>query len=267
MTGCLTNELLREVTQANANVVKTSLQRLIKKGYISRNSAKKSKSGRGGFTYFAITHQIRDEVIHERRLLEKSTRLGNDLVNTYDKPLGNNRVTYQETFCPSSSSNNKTTTNTLSAEWQFDLSPYAKFSFTVVQLQQLAARGLSASLVEQSLIEFNYDHENNALPRINSSNLNFLMGLLRNGNAYVSQSYRDEQQTILAEMARRAEHKHKKLLEERFWAWEGNLSEEDRATIMAKLPCHLLVLHRAYGVKHDDVKKWFFDYFMSAQGY
>jgi hypothetical protein len=133
-------------------------------------------------------------------------------------------------------------------------------------LKQISSLGIiSAVDVEQSLIEFSYDFDNNTLPPIKTSKINFLMGLLRSGHSYVSESFKSEQETMILEMAKRAEGKRKSLLEANFIAWEINLSEEEKIDIIKKLPTHLMVLHRIHGINNPEVKNWLFSYYLSKE--
>ena len=173
------------------------------------------------------------------------------------------------TTSPSSSSsvlNIKETTTQLSDEWNFDITPYAKFGFMASQLKQLASCGvISAADVEQSLIEFNYDLTNNALPVIKTGKINFLMGLLRSGHSYVSEGFKTEQEALISEMASRAESKRKKLLEDSFLAWEGNLSNEERKEVENKIPLNLRVLFNVHGLSNLEVKNWLFNYYLQIK--
>jgi hypothetical protein len=174
-------------------------------------------------------------------------------------------ATQPATSISSSSSLNikETTTTELSNEWDFDISTYTRFGFTTSQLKQLASLGvISATNVEQSLIEFSYDLDNNALPVIKTGKINFLMGLLRAGNSYVSEGFRSEQEAMILEMARRAEGRRKDLLDAKFIAWEAALNDEERKEIVNKLPAHLTVLHRTYGVGNAEIKNWLFNYYL-----
>lgn len=95
-------------------------------------------------------------------------------------------------------------------EWSFDIAPYSQFGFTKSQIRQLASLNtISASDVEQSLIQFNYDLENNALPFIETNKINFLMGLFRSGSTYVSEGFKNEQEPMIEKMARRASRQQK----------------------------------------------------------
>ena len=106
----------------------------------------------------------------------------------------------------------------------------ARFGFYPTQLKQLASLGtVSAAGVEQSLIEFGHDLDNGTLPKIKTNKINFLMGLLRSGNLYVSEGFQNEQEALVIEMARRTQAKRQKLLEAKFEAWEGPLGEEEKA--------------------------------------
>lgn len=162
--------------------------------------------------------------------------------------------------------NIKETTTELDNEWNFDITPYSKFGFMTSQLKQLASLGvISAMEVAQSLIEFNHDLDNNALPqKMNTGKLNFLMGILRKGQSYVSEGYKNEEEAIISEMARRAEDKRKKLIEDKFVAWEASLSDEERKKIEDKIPLNLRVLFRVHGLSNLEVKNWLFNYYLQA---
>ncbi len=113
--------------------------------------------------------------------------------------------------CSSSFKDLKTTTTEIGDEWNFDIAPYHQFGFTKTQVKQLATSGaISAADVEQSLIEFNHDLDNNALPSIKTTKINFLMGLLWKGQSYVSEGFRNERDTMIAEMARNEHQKNEK---------------------------------------------------------
>jgi YVTN family beta-propeller protein len=97
----------------------------------------------------------------------------------------------------------KTTTTEIGDEWNFDITPFAQFGFTKTQIKQLAtSSAISAADVEQSLIEFSYDLDNNALPSIKTTKINFLMGLLWKGQSYVSEGFKSEQELMISEMAK-----------------------------------------------------------------
>ena len=131
---------------------------------------------------------------------------------------------------------NKTTTNLVEV-WNFEITLYARFEFMPSHIKQIASFGIiSAVDVEQSLIELSYDFDKNVLPIIKTSKINFLMGLLRTGHAYVSEAFRGEQEAIILEMAREAEARPKNLLEAKFEAWEANLSNEDKKEMERQPP-------------------------------
>lgn len=183
--------------------------------------------------------------------------------NTIDNKVASQPAT--STSCSSSFKDLKTTTTEIGDEWNFDITSYARFGFTKTQIKQLATSGvISAIDVEQSLIEFSYDLDNNTLPPIKTNKINFLMGLLWKGQSYVSEGFRNEQEATITEMARRARtaEKRESLLKEKFEAWEAELSNEERNEIEKRLPTHLMVLNRSYGIINPEVKNWYWDYFI-----
>jgi biotin operon repressor len=256
VTEPLAIEHLTSALKRTQNAIKTSIKRLQKKGCIIRV---KFKNGRGGWSQY----EIPEDIYHEAIQHETEYKIGTKWVQTGYKQGSEPGTELSTNTLSSSSELIKTTTTELSNEWNFDISPYARFGFSISQIKQLAMLGIiSATDVEQSLIEFSYDLDNNILPPIKTNKINFLMGLLRRGHSYVSETFKNEQQEIISEMARRAAVKQKSLMEEKFAAWEASLSEHDRKNILDKLPTHLIAVEKLYGVMNKEIKEWYFNYFI-----
>jgi predicted transcriptional regulator len=241
--------------------IKTSIARLCEKAVLKISSY---KNGRGGWSVYEIP-----EIVY-KELLQMETQHKLHTNQTQSRHKVDTKLNTQLNTNASSSSSSldlkETTTTELADEWNFDIASYARFGFTATQLKQVASLGnISATDVEQSLIEFSYDLDNNALPPIKTNKINFLMGLLRAGHSYVSEGFKNEQDAMIAEMARRAEDKRKNLLEAKFAAWEAALNDEERKEIVNKLPTHLTVLHRTYGVSNVEVRSWLFNYYLQVK--
>jgi len=256
-TEALTLEYIENSLKHSAGAIKTTIQRLEKKGCIARVEF---KNGRGGWSRYELPDSIYHDVIRS----ESDNKLATNREQTGNK-VASQPATEPATSasCSSSFKDLKTTTTEIGDEWNFDITPYAHFGFSKTQVKQLATSGvISAADVEQSLIEFSYDLDNNALPSIKTTKINFLMGLLWKGQSYVSEGFKNEHEAMIAEMARRAAEKRENLMKAKFEAWEAGLGDDERKVIESKLPTHLTVLHRTYGVSNTEVKKWYFDYFM-----
>ncbi len=259
-TEALTLEYLSTMIKSSPGAIKTTIQRLEKKEYLLRVSF---KNGRGGWSKYEVPDSVYHDVIRH----ETSNKPTTNWQQT-DNKVASQPATELATSPSSSSSvlNIKETTTQLSDEWGFDITPYAKFGFMASQLRQLAScGGISAADVEQSLIEFNHDLASNALPVIKTGKINFLMGLFRSGHSYVSEGFKTEQEALISEMASRAESKRKKLLEDGFLAWEGNLSNEERKEIENKIPLNLRVLFNVHGLSNLEVKSWLFNYYLQIK--
>jgi DNA-binding PadR family transcriptional regulator len=259
-TEALTLEYMSIALKRSTGAIKTTIQRLEKKGCIFRVAF---KNGRGGWSKYELT----DNVYHDVLRSEAASKLTTKWQQTENK-VASQPTTEPATSTSSSSSTlniKETTTTQLNDEWSFDITPYAKFGFMTSQLKQLASLGvISAMEVEQSLIEFNYDLTYNMLPAIKTGKINFLMGLLRSGHSYVSEGFKNEQEAMITEMANRAESKRKKLLEDKFVAWEDNLGDEERKEIEDKIPLNLRVLFRVHGLSNLEVKNWLFNYYLQT---
>lgn len=259
-TEALTLEYISISLQTSTGAVKTTMQRLEKKGCLLRVAF---KNGRGGWSKY----ELPDNVYHDALRSETGNKVTTNWQQT-DNKLATKPATELATSSSSSSSIlniKETTTTQLDNEWNFDITPYAKFGFMTSQLKQIASLGvISAMDAEQSLIEFNYDLTNNTLPVIKTGKINFLMGLLRSGHSYVSEGYKNEQEAMISEMAHRAEEKRKKLLEDKFVVWEASLSDEERKKIEDKIPLTLRVVLRAHGVSNLEVKNWLFNHYLQT---
>lgn len=259
-TEALTLEHISTALKCSTGVVKTTIQRLEKKGCLLR---KEFKNGRGGWSKY----ELPDNIYHDAVRSETDNKVATKWQQT-DNKVATKPATEPTTSLSSSSSIlniKETTTNQLSDEWSFDISPYSKFGFTLSQLKQLSSLEIiSAADVEQSLIEFHHDLTNNMLPAIKTGKINFLMGLLRSGHSYVSEDFKNEQEALISEMANRAESKRKKLLEDRFVVWESSLTQEERKAIEDRIPLPLRVALRAHGVNNLEVRTWLFNYYLQA---
>jgi hypothetical protein len=260
VTYSLTNNTISEMLDMPRHSVKTTMQRLKSKGHVI---VTEFNDGRGGWSRYTLPEEFFNDIPQSERVLKGAVK------GTQRDYKGNNKGNTQgdtNRFSSSSILNIKETTTRLGDEWNFEITPYARFGFTTSQIKQLASLSvISAVDVEQSLIEFNYDLENNALPPIKTTKINFLMGLLRAGHAYVSEGFKNEQDAMITEMAKRAEAKRKNRIEEKFGAWEAGLSDEERKEIENKLPTHLMVLHRAHGVSNAEVRNWLFNYYLQVK--
>ena len=261
----VTNPLTLEYISGHLNrtkvSVKNTLQHLEKKGIVTRY---KFKNGRGGWTQYELPDVIYNEILQLETDYKPAINWLESGYKVDSKPASKPAIT------PSSSSSLKDlkTTTTSQSEllngWDFDISAYAKFGFTQTQIKQLAPlEVISAQDVEQSLIQFAYDLENDKLPPIKTSKLNFLMGLLRSGSKYVSEGYRNQQDAMILEMARRGRAKQESLLNAQYEAWAAALTDEQKINVENKMPTHLIVLYRTYGVNNAEIRKWLFDYYLA----
>lgn len=242
---------LANAAQCTIGSAKTSLSRLIDKKVVIRHPGKAS---RGGHMVLGVTKEIQAATIQAQKIL----------FNPASSLLTGNKTSNESgNISPFSSSNILKTTTNLDDEWNFNIEAFAKIGFTLLQLKQLANLGtLNPNEVEQSLIEFTFDFENGSLPKnIRTSNINFLMGLLRRGTPYVSESYRTEQERIDAEMAKRATERKKQIMEERFMAWESSLTVEDRKKIEQEVPPGLRSFYLTEGISSPLVREFMFKYF------
>jgi hypothetical protein len=248
---------LSSALEIHLGSIKTSIKRLCEKEFIKINSF---KNGRGGWSVYEIYDHIYKELLQ----METQYKLHTNLTQSGYK-VDTKLNTQPDTTLSSSSSilNIKETTTRVVDGYNFDISIYEKnFGFKLSHLRQLASLNVITALdVEQSLLEFNYDLENNSLPVIKTNKLNFLIGLLRTGNCYISENYRNEQEQAIKLMAERTKKKKQMLLEEKFVTWEASLSTEAMAKILHNiLPRHLINEYKSEGMT-SQIKRILFSYY------
>ncbi len=251
-------EILKELRLKSTNVVKTSLYRLVKKGFLIRKAGKK---GRAGWVMFQIPFGLYQQLIVELD--------GEWITNRkqIDNNKGSKQITEQVTS-PSSSSNNiyinKTTTkesdylenleNPISSninqqnifglpdEWM-QINTTALKNLSHSHLKQLYQKNqLTAEQVQESIDAFAFDLEkNNKKALIHGDEVNFLMGiLLKRGMPYTPpdnyESPRDRAMRIYLEKKREQQQKRKQMQRQlmglEFEEWYSNLTTEQKKEII-----------------------------------
>jgi predicted transcriptional regulator len=242
ISGCITNEALREITKTTANTVKTAVQRLIKKGFIKRNPDKNGKRGKGGFSSFIITKDVRDGVIIEKRAPRISNQLVTQLVTPNSNQLVTNKESNREPNTLSSSLNIKNTTTELSKEWQdINIEPLKEIGFTENRLWKLKNHGIDRKALQASIDHFAFDlKHNNKAASIKKTPIEFFMGIMLHDGYYTPPANYESPQ----EKARRLyiEHEEAKsketaamierLLNVEFEKWYEGLSDEQKNEIL-----------------------------------
>jgi hypothetical protein len=241
ITSPLSTEHLANTCQTTKFSVQKTIQRLENKKVISRNSF---KNGRGGWTRYELSDAIFQEIMHE----EMQSKLRTNLGQTQDKPRSEPRTELRTS--PSSSSsyiNNKTTTTEstrdLTEEWQaIDMEPLKDIGFTAIHLTQIAQQGkLSAEIVQDSIYAFDFDLKNNRKGATLKGNpLNYLMGILRNGQPYAPpsnyESPQDREMRIYLKRKREIENaraaKEDELIKLTFAEWEREQSEDNKQALL-----------------------------------
>jgi hypothetical protein len=258
VTKALSLEYIEKAINKTKGSIKNTLQHIEKKGVIKRF---KFKNGRGGWTQYELPDDIYNEIFQ--------FEIGNKPTINWQET--DNKVTSKPTSKPaievssSSSLNINKTTTELSAEWEFDLTPYAKFKFTKTHLKQIAGVGsVSAEEVRKSLEHFSYDfdYDKEAIKKIRDP-IRLLMKCWREGNMYRSSTYIDPEEAVEQEMAERTENYRRQQQENKLKIWEAGLNETERKKMLKEMPSHLTTAYDAYGIKHEQTKNWLIEYYMS----
>jgi predicted transcriptional regulator len=265
ITEALTLEHIAKPLKRSIGAVKTTIQRLEKKGCLIRVGF---KNGRGGWSRY----EVPDYIYHDALRNETENKVATKWQQSDNKPVSQ-PTTEPATRAFSSRSilNNKESTTELGEEWKFDIKPHSRWGFYETQLKQLYALGVwTADQVEQALIEFDFDEENNFLPKTIRSKIHYFMGILRGKpeenkqpSLYSSVNYRNQLEVELAEKARELEEKRKRDTENKCIIWEASLDDESRKRIEKEIPMRLMASYKAHGVSNPEVKQWFVQYYVS----
>lgn len=233
----ISNESLKQLTNADKDTIKTATQRLVNKNLISRGYGKK---GRGGFAIFCITDEIRNAVIDA----QKRSSSNNGLVTNW--------VTNKESISTYSSGSNINTTTKeidnknsmdISSNWEnIDIEPLSSIGFTKTHLRQIILDDkLPSDLVQDSIFAFSFDLENNNKQRnLKTVPLNYFMGILRSGKPYAPPANYESPQVaalrIYLERKKELDQKRQVMEDELFQIafkeWESKLNVEEKESII-----------------------------------
>lgn len=236
-TGPLETSKIAKHINTSVDSVKTSIKRLIDKGFIFRNTGRRA---RGGFVSFYIQQEILDIVNEQKKIfVVHSSQLNS--YNVYREQLENNYAYI--------SSNNKINTITKSKEiipeeWSnVDYESLHHIGFSKTQIMQLIDKA-DPNIVQESINHFAFGLENNQKLKKYDDPLNVLMGVLRKGQAWFEKDYRSPKEIAQLQLIeiKKAEIERKKQIEEEMYKlafdeWQNNLGKqkiEELATTLRK---------------------------------
>ena len=250
-TGEISSKNFDHLLEMPRNSRETAIKRLVKKYLILRE---RGKNGLNGTLTLSVTETVKSEALTylSSKPYDQALHL-NSLSNVISN-LKTNRVQKGFNIYSSSYIYNKTTTTEESSEilpqeWrELDLSELQKrgIRFGQEHLLQIypIIKKYSVLDFQESLDGFVYDLDNGKTPRFRIGPLNFLLGIYKAGNLYVSESYISPENKLILEMAERAEKKQKELEEANFNIW---LDTQDLTTLEHKLPPDMRVDFKVNG--------------------
>lgn len=245
----MTLDHLSELTNSGKKSIKTTINRLKKKGYIGVANC---KTGRGGWVQYSINQELYTDLL-------KQDGIGNGVTN--GKQTGNKRVTQaitQAITTPSSSSssiNITTTTNAydggLILEQKnpmletIDIEPLAHINFTKSHLAQILKQSnLDNESIQESIYAFAFDLEhNNKAKSLKTSSLNTFLGILLKGKPYLPpenyESPSDKAMRLYLENKRKQQEKRQAMEKEAYdfvmGEWIESLSPAEKNKILADI--------------------------------
>ncbi|MBF0315642.1 MAG: hypothetical protein HQK52_19635 [Oligoflexia bacterium] len=260
ITPPMTIECLAQASEAPIPSTKTAIDRLKKKLVLT---VKQSKTGRGGWSVFALTNSIFNEMLQletgnkqvtniqqtDNKEVTNIQQTGNKQVTNIQQTgvtTGNKQVSQQVTTASSSNSsifNNNINTNTTSegsnfeSEWKEIQTPeiLKGLGFGRNIIDQVRNRGyLPAEKLQESLDNFAHDIACNQLltknPNLNA--VRYFMGATKKSQVWISSGFRDPEEEALdnlikkrAEQLRQKKEKEEKLKNIEFELWLADLPE------------------------------------------
>lgn len=248
VTPCLSLEYISENSKIKIGSIKTSIQRLMKKGFLKKIAF---KDGRCGWVQFTLTPSTYSELFQAETMGDLSYISFNKFIKPDTKV-----DTKPDTSGDSSSSviNIKTTTTNSSAVGEFpngwqevNYSSLDDIGFTQTHLLQLSKiKLLEPGIVQDSIDHFAFDlKHNNKASSIKGDPLNFFMGIVSRRGAYTAPSnYIDPVLEAMNAYHKSKEQSEKqkteieqKIQEIEFRTWHDSLSDSE---IHALLPEEIL---------------------------
>ncbi len=228
-TGPIDTKLLSLNINTSYGSTKTSINRLIQKGFLSRKQGKRAK---GGYINLGIPSEV-IHVITNLRQQTKSTQLLSSILNTNPRQLDNKLA--NDLLHNSSNINN---TTTIPEDWEnIDITPLEEFGFNKLRLQQLVQFN-SPSVVQESINHFAYALKHNPNTKKYTQDgknpINVLMGVLRKGSNWFEANYESPKDKALREFLERKKKEkenREKIINDlmllEFEDWRQALSEDE----------------------------------------
>lgn len=231
-TGQIDTISIAEYAETSIGSIKTSLNRLINKGFVKRLPG---KTARGGYLNLVITEDVK-EVFTDFSLDPRKASNSVDFVQFIRKQLGNKEPLY--------SSSNITTTKTdinknlLPDDWeQINYTCLEHIGFTQLQLKQLVNL-TTPEAVQESIYHFAYGLEHNPKFKKYTEPLNVFMGVVRKGQMWIEQNYVSPQEMAQKQLLekKKAERERLKILADEAFElareeWLDGLDETEKENI------------------------------------
>lgn len=232
----LTLEYVAAHLNTSTKTIKTTIQRLILKGYLERAE---TKNGRGGWTKYILPDLVYQTMLQSETVNKAETNRKQSVIQTVS-------TTVNKPLSSSSSNNiNITTTTELPKNWlSIDISSLLEFGFTKNHLSQLYKLGtFSPEIIQDSIEHFSFDlRNNNKASEIKTNPLSYFMGILKRSGMYLApanyESPKDRSMRIYLtkqkELKQKREVMENELLEIAFFEWEGQLSDKEREQLVTE---------------------------------
>jgi predicted transcriptional regulator len=243
VTEQLSLEHIAQCLKTSSGAIKTTLQRLVKKGCLMRIGF---KNGRGGWSTYELPESIFTEMLRQ----ETNNKLTTNWQQTGNKLVAEPATEPATAFSSSSSnflnSSNSKTTTTVPEEFDgIDIEPLRQYGFTEKHLIQIIERSnFTKQMIQDSLDAFAFDlKKNNKAAKLKSTPLDCIMGTLTKGRHYnPPENYISPQQESARQYleAKKAEKEKEKQLQEEamelaFSDWKNTMSDEEIETLIDEI--------------------------------
>jgi DNA-binding MarR family transcriptional regulator len=192
---------LAEAIKCSVRTARVTIQRIEKKGYVTRLEY---KDGRGGWTKYQLPNEIYSQLLFDRSSNKAATNLeqsGNKVAAQPTAEVATKGLSSSSSLSSSLEKELTATNLDLVGEWRSIQTPNAlrSIGFGESQIRQICeAQKLTPEVVQSSLDHYAYDLSQGK--KINSSPLGYIVSILKfRGEPYISSAYLKEEAREIAE--------------------------------------------------------------------
>ena len=269
ITQPLTIDYIISCVNMSKSTVKTTLQRLEKKGCLLRSEY---KNGRGGWSQYSLQEDIFREIMRNENCIQSGDTTGDKLHTKLEtnciQKLSTSSSSYSETTTTESESKkifSEDGEELTQEDDEVKVSSLQHIGFSKAHIEQLKNAGLKNEMIQQSIDAFAFDLEHNGVrEKIKTQPLNYFMGILRGGIPYAFPANYQDQKAVamkayLDGVLRVKEERQKleeEIFESEFMEWKIQLTEDEVANIIPEKRYREYPIRDSFLKDHFKQKVW-----------